>query len=218
MPLRLVIAATVLTVAVVLAITSEGEAQKPPKPGATTLKASAQQLTFSQPVALSGKVKGAKQATGVTLERRAANATAFVPAGTATTDANGDFSFADRPAKSSVYRVTSGTAASREVAVAVAPLVGLKVGDSTPRRGRRVRLKGTVRPQHDGARVAIQRKAADGSWSTVRTVTLRDAGSRYSSYSKRIKIRRSGTFRTVIAAHADHAAGVSRERALTVGG
>ena len=38
MPLRLVIAATVLTVAVVLAITSEGEAQKPPKPGATTLK------------------------------------------------------------------------------------------------------------------------------------------------------------------------------------
>jgi hypothetical protein len=217
MRLRLRFAATILAVAVALAIASEGEAQKPPKPGATTLKASAQQVTFSTPVALTGKVKGAKQAMTVTLERRAANATAFVAAGTATTDANGDFSFADRPSKSSVYRVTAGTAVSPEVAVAVAPLVGLKVGDATPRKGQRVRFKGIVRPQHDGMRVAIQRKRADGTWATVRTAALRDAGSAYSRYSKRIRIRRSGTFRTVIAAHADHAEGVSRERTLTVG-
>ena len=217
MPLRLIIAASVLTVAVVLAITSEGEAQKPPKPGTTTLKASAQQVTFSQPIALSGKVKGAKQGVTVTIERRAVNSTTYGPAGTATTDANGDFSFADRPAKSSVYKATAGTAASPEVAVAVAPLVGLKVGDSTPRKGQRVRFKGTVRPQHDGTRVAIQRKRADGSWMTVRSPRLRDAGSSYSRYSKRIRIRRSGTYRTVIGAHADHAEGVSRERSLTVG-
>jgi len=216
MRLRLYLAATLLAVAVALAIASEGEAQKPPKPG-TTLKASAEQVTFSAPVTLTGKVKGAKQAMTVTLERRAANATTFAAAGTATTDANGDFAFADRPSKSSVYRVTAGTAASPEVAVAVAPLVGLKVGDATPRKGQRVRFKGTVRPQHDGARVAIQRKRADGTWATVRTAALRDAGSRYSTYSKRIRIRRSGTFRTVLAAHADHAEGVSRERTLTVG-
>jgi hypothetical protein len=217
MSLRLPLAATTLTVAVALAIASEGEAQKPPKAGGTTLKASADQVTFSTPVALTGKVKGAKQAMTVTLERRAANETVFVAAGTATTDANGDFSFAQRPAKSSVYRAISGTASSREVAVAVAPLVGLKVGDSTPRKGQRVRFKGTVRPQHDGTRVAIQRKRADGTWATVRTPVLRDAGSAYSRYSKRIRIRRSGTFRTVIAAHADHAEGVSRERTLRVG-
>ena len=217
MPLRLIIAASVLTVAVVLAIASEGSAQKPPKPGATSLKASAQQVTFSQPIALSGKVKGAKQGVTVTIERRAVNSTTYGPAGTATTDANGDFSFADRPAKSSVYKATAGTAASPEVAVAVAPLVGLKVGDSTPRKGQRVRFKGTVRPQHDGTRVAIQRKRADGSWMTVRSPRLRDAGSSYSRYSKRIRIRRSGTYRTVIGAHADHAEGVSRERSLTVG-
>jgi len=75
MPLRLIIAASVLTVAVVLAIASEGSAQKPPKPGATSLKASAQQVTFSQPIALSGKVKGAKQGVTVTIERRAVNST-----------------------------------------------------------------------------------------------------------------------------------------------
>jgi hypothetical protein len=216
MSLRLLLAATILVVAVALAVTSEGEAQKPPKPG-VTLKASAEQVTFSTPVALTGKVKGAKQAMTVTLERRAANATTFAAAATATTDANGDFSFAQRPAQSSVYRVTSGTASSPEVAVAVAPLVGLRVGDSTPRKGQRVRFKGTVRPQHDGTRVAIQRKRADGTWATVRTAALRDAGNAYSRYSKRIRIRRSGTFRTVIAAHADHAEGVSRERALTIG-
>jgi hypothetical protein len=217
MHLRLYLAASILAVAIGLAIASEGEAQKPPKPGSTTLKASAPQVTFSNPVALTGKVKGAKQAMTVTLERRAANATAFAPAGTATTDANGDFAFADRPSKSSVYRVTTGTAASPEVAVAVAPLVGLKVGDATPRKGQRVRFKGTVRPQHDGTRVAIQRKRADGTWATVRSPLLRDAGSAFSRYSKRIRIRRSGTYRTVIGAHADHAEGVSRERVLTVG-
>jgi len=132
--------------------------------------------------------------------------------------ANGDFSFAQRPSASSVYRVTAGTATSPEVAVAVAPLVGLKVSDSTPRKGQRVRFHGTVRPKHNGTRVAIQRKRADGTWVTVRSPLLRDAGSSFSRYSKRIRIRRSGTYRTVIAAHADHAEGVSRERALTVGG
>ena len=116
-----------------------------------------------------------------------------MPAGTATTDANGDFSFAQRPSASSVYRVTAGTATSPEVAVAVAPLVGLKVCDATPRKGQRVRFRGTVRPQHDGTRVAIQRKRADGTWVTVRTPLLRDAGSSFSRYSKRIRIRRSGT-------------------------
>ena len=172
-------------------------------------------MTFSTPVALTGKVKGGKQGIPVALERRDADQTAFVPAATATTDANGDFSFAQRPSVSSVYRVTAGTATSPEIAVAVAPLVGLKVSDSTPRKGQRVRFRGTVRPKHNGTRVAIQRKRADGTWVTVRTPLLRN-GSGFSTYSKRIRIRRSGTYRTVIAAHADHAEGVSRERTLTV--
>jgi len=215
MRIRLLLASAVFAVALALAVASEGQAQKPPKSGAVTLKASAEKVTFSTPVALTGKVKGGKQGIPVALERRDADQTAFVPAGTATTDANGDFSFAQRPSASSVYRVTAGTETSPDVAVAVAPLVGLKVGDSTPRKGQRVRFRGTVRPKHNGTRVAIQRKRADGTWVTVRTPLLRN-GTGYSTYSKRIRIRRSGTYRTVIAAHADHAEGVSRERTLTV--
>ena len=206
------------TLAAALVLTAASEAQKPPKAGAVSLKASAAQVTFSTPVALTGKVKGAKAGVTVTLERRAADATVFAPAATATTDGNGDFSFAQRPGKSTVYRVTAATtppATSPEQAVAVAPLVGLKVSDSTPAKGQRVRFRGTVRPQHDGTRVAIQRKKADGTWTTVRSPLLTDAGSKYSRYSKRIRIRRSGTYRTVIAAHGDHAEGVSRERTLT---
>ena len=216
MNLRLLFAASLLTVAVVLALASEGEAQKPPKPGATTLRASAKLVRFSAPVELRGKVKGVKLATPVTLERRDADGGAYVPAGAATTDANGDFAFTDRPSENAVYKVTSGTASSPEVAVAVAPIVGLKVSDATPRKGRRVRFKGTVRPAHDGMRVAIQRKRGDGSWATVRRTVLRDAGSSYSRYSTKLRIRRSGTFRTVLGAHADHAEGVSRERTLAV--
>ena len=203
-----------------LVLTAVSEAQKPPKAGAVTLKASADQVTYSTPVTLTGKVKGAKAGVIVSLERRAADATAFVPAGTATTDGTGAYTFTQRPAKSSVFRATAATtppATSADTPVAVAPLVGLKVSDATPRKGQRVRFRGTVRPQHDGTRVAIQRKKADGTWTTVKTPLLRDAGSAFSRYSKRFRIRRTGTYRTVIAAHADHAEGVSRERTLTVG-
>jgi hypothetical protein len=207
------------TIAAALTISATGLAQKPPKAGSVTLKASADKIVYSAPVTLTGKVKGAKAGVVVTLQRRAADATTFVPAGTATTDGNGDYTFTQRPAVSSVFRATAGTTppeTSADAPVAVAPLVGLRVSDTTPAKGQRVRFRGTVRPQHDGTRVAIQRKRADGTWVTVRSPLLRDAGSAYSRYSKRIRIRRNGTYRTVIAAHADHAEGVSRERTLTV--
>ena len=207
-------------VAGVLALATSVDAQSPPKASAVKLKASASTVTFSTPVTLDGSVKGAKAGVAVTLERRAATGAAFVPVGTATTNDKGRFSFTDRPKVNVVYRAyvsTNPTATSPEATTAVAPLVGLKVGDSTPRKGQRVRFRGTVRPQHDGRRVALQRRRADGTWVTVRTPRLRDAGSTYSRYSKRIRIRRSGTYRTLIGAHADHAEGVSRERTLTLG-
>jgi hypothetical protein len=215
--MRALLTATAAMVAAI-ALAAPGVAQKPPKPGSITLKASADQVTFSNPVTLTGKVKGAKAGVMVSLERRSTDAAAFVPVATATTAGNGDFSFTRCPSKSTVYRATTTTppATSAEVTIAVAPRVGLRVGDSTPRKGQRVRFRGTVRPQHDGMRVSIQRKRRDGTWAVVARPRLRDAGSAYSRYSKRLRIRRSGTSRSIIAAHADHAEGVSRERTLTV--
>ena len=210
-------AVAVTAAALVFAATSD--AQKPPKARTVTLKGSADTVTFSTPLTLTGSVQGEKAGVAVALERRPSTSPAFVAAGTAVTDVRGDFSFTERPQANTVYRVTAAItppATSAEVAAAVAPLVGLRVGDSTPRSGRRVSFRGTVRPAHDGRRVAIQRKRADGTWRTVATPPLLDAGSAYSRYSRRVRISRSGTYRTVIAAHADHAQGTSRERTLTV--
>jgi hypothetical protein len=185
-----------------------------------TIRAGEPAVTFSQPVALAGSVKGARAGVLVTLERRATTVAAFAPEATTTTDAKGDYSFAARPPVNSAFRVTAATAPpvqSGEVTVAVRPRVGLRVGDSMPRAGQRVRFRGTVRPPHDGRRVSIQRRRADGRWATVARTRLRDAGDVYSTYRRRVRVRRSGTYRVRIAGHADHVAGFSRERTLTVG-
>jgi hypothetical protein len=109
-------------------------------------------------------------------------------------------------------------ARSADLLVRVRPLVGFRVSDTTPRAGQRVRFRGTVRPPHDGSVVSIQRKRADGRFVTVARTRLRDAGDVYSRYGRRLRVRRTGTYRVRIAGHADHAAGFSRERTLTVGG
>jgi hypothetical protein len=212
--MRLIVVALAI-LAASLGFAASGNAQKPGKSGQVTLKASADTITFSTPVTLTGAVKGAKGGVPVTLLRRATTATEFTPAATSTTDGQGKFSFTERPKANTVYRAMAATAVSPDVTELVRPLVGLKVSDSTPRKGQRVRFHGSVRPPHDGTRVAIQKRRADGSWVTVATPVLVDAGSTFSTYSKRLRIRRSGTYRTLFTADADHAEGTSRERTLT---
>jgi hypothetical protein len=194
---------------------------KPPKPPgqqAVTLKASAPQITFSQTVTLTASVKGNKGGTNVTLQRRPATSQTFSDLETKPTDAKGDAAFVARPRVNVLYRAIARTtpeATSVDVPVKVAPLVGFRVSDSTPRKGQRVRFSGTVRPRHDGRRVYVQRKLAGGTFVTVRKTTLRHATSTYSKYSLRVRVRRAATYRVRILGHADHAMGISRERVLT---
>ena len=218
------LAAALALIVVGLLAAATGSAQKPPKPPGqadVSLKASANPVTFSQPLTLTGSVKGAKQGVVVTLEGHGVNTTTFTPVATATTDMKGDFTFAPRPRSNTTYRATAGTtppAQSAELPVQVRPLVGLRVSDTTPSAGQRVRFRGTVRPPHDGRLVSIQRKQADGSFVTVARTRLRDAGDTFSRYRRRLRVRATGTYRTLIAAHRDHAEGLSTERTLTVGG
>jgi plastocyanin len=207
------VAGLVAALAVVPAAAQKGK-------GTITLTSSANPVVFSQPLTLSGTIKGAKSAAGVTLQRRGLTSTTWRDAATATTTASGDFTFVTRPRRSIVYRVaTQGTAPtySNEITQQVSPLVGFKASDLTPSAGARVRFSGTVRPPHDTRRVQIQRKQADGSWLTVARARLRDAGKVYSRYSRRVKVNETGTYRVLLPAHPDHADGVSRERTLTVG-
>jgi hypothetical protein len=200
-------------------------AQKPPKPPkppgqqAVTLRPSAAQVTFSQPLTAKVSVKGARAGVGVTLQRRPSTSQTWSDVETKATDGKGDASFTTRPRVNVYYRALARTTpeqTSAESLVKVAPLVGFRVSDSTPSAGQRVRFSGTVRPRHDGRRVYVQRKLDGGSFVTIRRTTLRAATSTYSKYSLRVRVRRTATYRVRILGHADHAMGISRERVLTV--
>lgn len=199
-------------------------AQKPPKPPkppgqqGVTVQPSAAVVTFTQPVTSKVSVKGAGAGVSVTLQLRRATSSTWSDAETKPTDAKGDASFTTRPSVNVYYRAlarTSPEQTSAEALVKVAPLVGFRVGDSTPRAGQRVRFSGTVRPRHNGRRVYVQRKLGSGSFVTIRRTTLKAATSTYSKYSLRVRVRSAATYRVRILGHADHALGVSRERVLT---
>jgi hypothetical protein len=210
-----------LAAAAVLAPAAISSAAKPPKPPgqqAITLKPSVTQVTFSHTLTVTTSLKGDKGGTNVTLQRRRSTSTRFSDLETKPTDAKGNATFTARPAVNVYYRAIARTApetTSAESLVTVAPLVGFKVSDSTPRTGQRVRFSGTVRPRHNGRRVYVQRKLGAGSFVTIRRATLKAATSTYSKYSLRVRVRSTATYRVRILGHADHAMGISRERVLT---
>ena len=207
---------------------AQGNSNKPPstKPGTSALSIDARPapVVFSSVTTVSGKLTGSvKEGTLVRLE---ADATA--PYGdsyklttlTATTKANGDYSFAVKPLVNTAYRAIAQTSPNIRSAIRmvhVRSLVGIRLSDSTPRRGSLVRFSGSVFPAHDGARARIQRRTSTGGWVTVARPLLADAGSDHSTYTRRIRIFRDGVYRVKVAADGDHANGFSRTRTINVG-
>jgi len=196
-------------------------AHKPPN-NTVTLAASPNPITFGKPTALSGKVTGPDHGSvAVTLRADPFPVGGATVSVTTTTDANGDFQFTglkpDRNTRYSVRAKTSPPVESPAVDVFVRVRVRLRLGDSTPRIGQRVRFFGTAAPQHDGSVVRIQRRRTTGSWKTVGLTLLRDAGDARSRYSRRVRIRRDGTYRArVIVTDGDHRSGTSRRRSVEV--
>lgn len=209
-----------LALAVLASSASVTTAQKPKPPGKVqvSLKAAPNPVRYSAPVTLTASIKGAGAGMQVKLQRKTSTGS-YVDVATATTNDKGDATYTQRPKRNTTYRaitVESAPRASADLLVKVAPSVGFGVSDSTPSVGARITFKGRVRPQHDGRRVQIQRRQADGSWLTIARARLRDTRRAYSTYSRRIAISATAVFRVVLPEHADHAAGVSRERTLTV--
>lgn len=130
-----------------------------------------------------------------------------------TTDAKGTYSFTQRPASNTTYHVLAGASASDSLFVKVRIRIGLRVSDRTPRKGALVRFRGLACPSHDGLLVRIQRKTAKG-FRTVRRTRLTDAP-RCSKYSRRLRVYRDGTYRTVVD-DPDHARGFSPTRFVNV--
>ena len=93
--------------------------------------------------------------------------------------------------------------------------VTLRTNKATVARGRRVRFSGTVAPEHDGRAVFIQLKKR-GVWKTVKGTVLKDAGSEFSKFSKKIRVRRSGTYRAKVFHDSDHLDGTSNKTRVNV--
>lgn len=205
------------------------EAQKPPKPpsgGSTTLSlaASPNPVTYGQSVRLSGRLRGSgRGGKTIGLEQNPYPFRGFVALATTRTDRNGDYSFTIKPRRHTRYRTLTVTAdpyetrrVSPEVLVRSRLRVGIRVSDSTPRRGQRVRFSGSVLPRHNGHRVYIQRRRANGRWVTIARTRTRAATGNRSRYSRRVRIFRTTLYRVRVRGHGDHSTGFSRRRSLTV--
>ncbi len=192
-----------------------------PPAGALTIAATPSIVTIGKPVTIAGQVAG-RPNDRVELEQSPFPYTdPFKNLAQGTTDASANYSFQATPSLNTRYHVTAKAppATSADVTVLVRTKVGLRLGDRTPARGARVRFKGSVLPAHDGKAVRIQRKTAAG-WKTIATPLLTAAtplnGVTRSKYRKRIRIRRSGAYRTVMPADGDHARGKTGRRFATV--
>jgi hypothetical protein len=146
----------------------------------------------------------------------------FAPIATATTNAQGDYTFRVKPDAYTDYRVvakvspevTSGTFRSR-----VRMRINRRVDDHTPAVGQVVVFSGRVGPAHDGQTVYIQRRNKDGLWRTKATTVLVDAGDAYpvnSAYSRDLRINRDGLYRVLVKRDADHLGNTSRRVRLDV--
>jgi hypothetical protein len=188
-----------------------------PEPRNLTISATPTTIKFGGSVTLSGKLTGANNSgRDVTVEQDVYPLDAFTDAGTAPTNATGDWTLVHKPTANTRYRARSGAADSKTVDVMVRPAITLRLSDRTPRKGQLVRFSGRLCPEHDGVAVALQRRSGK-TWNTIRSIVLKDLpNTTCSSYSKRARVRRDSAYRTRFLGDADHVAGNSRVRRATV--
>ena len=197
----------------------------PPTAASITLDAKPSTIIYSRVTTLSGRVRGR---TVRNVEVRLWQDTtrpygdSYKPtAMTVRTSNNGNYSFAAKPLLNTQYRAVAGTSppvGSPGRLVLVRMLVGIRVSDSTPRRGSLVRFSGSALPAHDGRRVTIQRRTRTGRFITVARTRLRDAGTARSSYSRRVRLYRDGVYRVKVTGDGDHINGLSRLKTIDVHG
>ena len=115
------------------------------------------------------------------------------------TDAAGNYSFGlTAVALNTQYRVRlpdAPSVVSPIVVVSVQPRISTHIATTRVSRGGRLTFSGTIRPAMDGTAVAIQKLGSKGRWVTVAGTVARHSGSGESRYSKKVTIRRGGTYR-----------------------
>ena len=210
--------ATGLTLALTgLAAVPIAEGAKPPQQNkALTIAAAPNPVVFGRAAVVSGRLTGKNHAgQAISLQADPYPYDRFSGIASAVTSANGDVSFQQRPGVNTRYKLRQGATESAVLTLLVRIRTSLRVSDSSPAAGRRIRFSGRACPKHDGASVAIQRRTSTGGWRTVKRTTSRSAA-RCSVYATRFRVRRDTTYRTVVAGDADHARGISGRRRVDV--
>jgi plastocyanin len=94
--------------------------------------------------------------------------------------------------------------------------VTLKVSDSTPTAGKRVRVFGVVKPARDGRKVQIQKRLKNGKFKTIATTRLKAAPGDKSVYALRLRVSADSVLRARVAGDKEAATGLSKGRKLDV--
>jgi hypothetical protein len=171
-------------------------------------------LVWGGATTIAGQLTGARQTAGVdvTLRQNPFPYTGgFKALATVKTNAQGRYAFTRKPKANTRYEVQAKArpnVTSAALQVRVRAKVTLRLSDSTPARGQRVRFSGSVYPAHDGRLVSLQRRTSTGRFVTVARTPLRHvlSGVR-SSFSRSLTIVAGGTYRAYVGGHADHSAG-----------
>jgi len=215
-------AAGVLAIALVPAAALAQKPPKDPKPPpkppagapALTLDAAPNPLVFGTPVKLAGKLSNTASDRGVVVRLEQDQTRPFGDSYkstglTATTENNGSYGFAFKPAKNTQYRAVaqaSPPVTSNPRLVLVRPLVGLRVSTQRPVAGRLVRFFGIVRPARSGGTAIVQKRTSRG-FVTVARRRLSGSGG---SYSIRARVRSAGDYRVKVPGNAEFVNGLSR--------
>ncbi len=158
----------------------------------------AKPVAYGTTVTLTGLGRGL---TDLKLEQQAFGTTAWTLVGSVKSAPDGTVAIPTKAAAPVSYRLTSGGKPSGTATLVVAPAVRLKVPTAP------TELSGTVRPLLPGAPVQIQRaNAATGTWTTVATATVDDAGAFTAAFNVS-----SGTYRARVAAGKGWAVALSAE-------
>ena len=170
----------------------------------TTLAFTPSPPTFSRPFTISGQLvgTGAGGATVTLLGRPFPFTAAFTKIGNPViSNADGTYAFAFTAAQGTtqfqVKATTSPAFTSPITTMNVASLISLHVRTHV-RKGHLLRMSGTVLPAQDGLIVKLQKRGRDGVFHTVAHTTLSHHSSAASSYSRRLRIRRAGTYQAVV--------------------
>ena len=159
---------------------------------------------YSRPFTISGQLTGTGSAHAtVTLFARAFPFTApFGPIGNpVVSNADGTYSFAFTAALATsqiqIKASTNPPFTTAPFTLPVASLISMHVRGHV-RKGHLVRFSGSVLPAQDGLIVKIQRRDRTGVFRTVAHTNLRQKNAGRSVYSRRLRIKRTGTYQTVV--------------------